>query len=250
MTRRMGVWILVLLLSVQWLLPSMAFAGDSGKNEKQVRVIATSLNVRSGPGTTNAIVASLAKDATATLIEVQGDWTQIRLEDGTLGWAATKFLEVLSADEMIPSGTQSEAPASGATKQPRHAESSTPAGTGGGSAFRGFLKWGSLVGAAAVGGLALNEHSKGNSSYDEYKELFNANRKDEAEEKYQDAKDHDSKAQTFAIVGGSLFGLFLLQQFVFTGGDEQAELTPHGASPAFAWNPSTGEMRASLSVRF
>ena len=250
MTRRIGVWILVLLLSAQWLLPSIAFAEDSGKNERQVRVIATSLNVRSGPGTTNSIVASLAKDATATLIEVQGDWAQIRLDDGTLGWAATKFLEVVSADEGVPGGTESEKPTSGTTKQSRHAGASTPAGTGGGSAFRGILKWGSLVGAAAVGGLALNEHSKGNSSYDEYKKLFNENRKDEAEGKYQDAKDHDSKAQTFAIVGGGLFALFLLQQFVFTGGDEQAELAPHGAAPAFAWSPSTGEMRASLSVRF
>lgn len=248
MFRKTAVLILVLLLVAQWTIPSIAMAADSGQGEKQMRVIATTLNVRSGPGTTNSIIASLPKGSLVTLAEDQGDWLQIRLEDGTLGWAAAKFLEASEPAEDVPVYGSAETPA--ATSGAAEASSASTEGNGGGgSPVRGVLKWGSLVGAAVFGGLALSEHSKGDDAYDEYKQLFNDNRQDEAEVKYQDAKDHDDKAQTYAIVGGSLFGLFLLQQFVFKGGaGDRAGLET--AQPALAWNPSTGEMRAAVAVRF
>jgi uncharacterized protein YgiM (DUF1202 family) len=251
MTKRTAVSLLVLLFVAQGVLPTIAIAGESGQSETQMRVVATSLNVRSGPSTTNAVVSSLSKGAVVTIVEDRGDWKMIRLEDGTLGWAASKFLEVVPSDEMVPSNAEPAREGSQGTKPAERRIEEAAGGSGGGSAFRGILKWGSLVGAAACGGLALSERSKGDSAYDDYKSLFGENRKDEAEVKYQDAKDHDSKAQTFAIVGGGLFGLFLLQQFVFTGGgDEVADLGSRRATPAFAWSPATGEMRAALMVRF
>jgi hypothetical protein len=253
MTRKLAVLILSLLLVAQWTLPSLVLAAgeDPPQAEKQVRVLATTLNVRSGPGTTNSVVASLQKGATAALVEDHGEWLMIRLDDGTMGWAAAKFLEVVAGEEATPKGeTKESQPATPAEKSHEKAPAA-PSKSGGGSSFRGFLKWSSLIGAAAFGGLAFNERSQGNSSYDDYKRLYNENRKDEAEKKYQEATDHDDKAQTYGIVGGALFGLFLLQQFVFKGdGGKQAGLDSPQTAPALAFNPVTGEMRAGVRVAF
>lgn len=253
MTRRLAVLILSLLLVAQWTLPTIGFAadGESAQAEKQVKVLATTLNVRSGPGTTNSVVASLAKGATATLVEDHGDWLMIRLEDGTMGWAAAKFLEIVVGEEATPAGEPQE---SHSAPTPAETHDNVPVKgekSGGGSSFRGFLKWTSLIGAAACGGLALNERSQGNSSYDDYKQLYNENRKDEAEKKYQEAADHDDKAQMYGIIGGSLFGLFLLQQFVFKGDrGKEASLDSPQTMPALAFNPVTGEVRAGVKVAF
>ncbi len=251
MTKRWMGLVLVLLFIAQGSLTATALAGDSESSEKQLRVNATTLNVRSGPGTTNSVVTSLTKGAVVTLVEDRGEWMMIRMEDGTSGWAASKFLEVVTGDEESGALKPGDLAPPPAVKIEASKTEPAPAEEKGGSAFRGVLKWGCFLGAAAFGGLAWNEHSQGNSSYDDYKSLFGENRKTEAEASYQDAKDHDSKAQTYMIAGGSLFGLFLLQQFVFHGGgDDQAELGAARTAPAFAWNPATGEMRAALSVRF
>jgi hypothetical protein len=90
---------------------------------------------------------------------------------------------------------------------------------------RGVLKWGSFFGALACGGLAYNEHSLGNDSYDQYEAMVleEGGTPAEAEFRRLEAIDHDEKAQTFLIAGGARFGAFLVQQIFFGGGDDRGE---------------------------
>jgi hypothetical protein len=50
-------------------------------------------NLREGPNTTTAIIASLPKGAEVALGEQRGKWTQIRLPDGHQGWVFSEFLQ-------------------------------------------------------------------------------------------------------------------------------------------------------------
>ena len=51
------------------------------------------LNVRTGKGSNNPIKTSAARGSTVTILEDDGSgWTKVRLEDGTEGYVASKFL--------------------------------------------------------------------------------------------------------------------------------------------------------------
>ena len=50
-------------------------------------------NLREGPNTTTAVIASLPKGAEVVLGEQRGKWTQIRLPDGHQGWVFSEFLQ-------------------------------------------------------------------------------------------------------------------------------------------------------------
>lgn len=244
MLRKMIVLLIALLFVAEGILPAVAVAGkDDGK---KMRVTATSLNVRSGPGTQNAVVASVPKDGVVTVLEEQGEWCRVRLSDGREGWAAAKYLEP-AGDEKVPEKTEPQRREEPRTEAPRVEKAEKPSG-GGGSAFGSILKWGSLAGAVVCGGLAYSEKSKGDDTYEEYKDFYNAGKLDEAEEKWSETGDHDDKAQMYAIVGGGLFGLFLLQQFVLGGGDDDQT----GAAPArdlpLAWDPRSGEVRLGVTL--
>jgi len=234
--------LLALLLVAQPLLPSLAFA-----KEQEARVTANSLNVRSGPGTDNPAVESVKKGELVTIVSTEGDWSQIRLEDGTLGWVATKYLEATGKSVEAPGkeekkSTPPEPKPLPPPKQPKQPKSSG----GGGGGFGSVVKWSCLVGAAATGALAFSEHSKGNDSYDSYKEFVEQGNTAAADSAFADADDHDSKAQTFAIVGGSLFALFLLQQFVLGGHDDHASKDDGKATLPLAWDARRHQLRASL----
>ena len=56
-------------------------------------VTGTSVNIRSGPGTGNAVVtrASLGDEA-EPLSDTGADWIEIRMSDGTTGWIFARFL--------------------------------------------------------------------------------------------------------------------------------------------------------------
>ena len=234
--------LLALLLVAQPLLPSLAFADK----ETQVRVLANSLNVRSGPGTDNPAVDSIKKGEVLTLVSQEGEWAQVRLPDGTLGWVAMKFLERIDGgSEPTKEDRKSTPPEPKPLPPPKASKAPKEEGSGGGSAIGSVFKWGCLIGAGAAGGLAFSEHSKGNDSYDSYKEFAAEGNEAAADSAFADSEDHDSKAQTFAIVGGSLFALFLLQQFVLGGHGDSAD-GGHDVTPPLTWNPATGEVRATL----
>lgn len=235
---------LVLLLLTQSLWPVLALAAE---REQQVRVTGTTLNIRSGPGTDRSVVTAVSKGTLLVFLQQDGDWIKVRLSDDREGWASSKFLEFVeaAADEDAPpprrdDEEERETPRE-ETRRPQIEDRD-----GGGSALGGIFKWGCLLGGAAMGGLAFAERGKGNDAYDEYKALTNDGDLEEAEVKFEEAEDHDSKAQTFAMVGGGLFGLFLLQQFVFGGGDGDSAQFSEPALPPLALDPRTGEWRASL----
>ena len=55
-------------------------------------VTGNGVNMRSGPGTANGVVATLPLGTRAEIIGSEGNWNRIRLEDGTEGWMSANFL--------------------------------------------------------------------------------------------------------------------------------------------------------------
>lgn len=68
-----------------------------------MKVIASALNVRSGPGTEYRVVGSLLRGATVSVVEQVGDWAGI---EEPCGWVASRFLEADAkpAPHAAPSG--------------------------------------------------------------------------------------------------------------------------------------------------
>lgn len=56
------------------------------------RVTASSLNVRSGPSTSDSIVASVRRNQRVTLLSRNGEWARIRVASGEPGWVAARYL--------------------------------------------------------------------------------------------------------------------------------------------------------------
>lgn len=221
--------------------------------DREGQVTADRLNVRGGPGTANAVVSSAERGEIVVILGESGEWLNVRLADGSEGWVAKKFVEEVAPAAGEGEGTQAAPPRSSREISGAKQESG---GGGGGSALGSVLKWGCLLGAGAVGYLAYDEHTQGNDAYDEYKADILEGGQDpyEAEPKREDAKDHDGKSLTYSIAAGSLFGAFLLQQFLLGGdeedpGDSAARLGGH--VPLVRFNPFTGEVRAQvLLARF
>ena len=249
MKRPLTLWILIVFL-FQITAPTWIFAQSGTRFE--VTINARSLNVRSGPGTDFDILASVGQGDKVVGLREDSGWVQIELPSGAIGWVAQKF--VIIGGTIAEPEPERETPATTPTSRSAPPPPATPAGSrgGGGIGFGGVLKWTSLIGAAAFGGLAYNEKSQGDDTYDEYKEIALAGDAEAAEVKWTETADHDDKAQLYGIVAGGLFGLFLLQMFVFKGGDDSAQLDEPNAAPGgFAYNPRTGELRANLlQVRF
>ena len=57
------------------------------------------LNLRSGPGTSYAVVGALAQGEAATILTQEGEWYKIRLASGSEGWVAGWFSRVSYEDE-------------------------------------------------------------------------------------------------------------------------------------------------------
>ena len=51
------------------------------------------VNMRAGPGTGFDVVGQLTEGARAELLSVAGGWSEVRTEDGTTGWMASRFLQ-------------------------------------------------------------------------------------------------------------------------------------------------------------
>jgi hypothetical protein len=249
MMRHILGWLLVLGIALVLFAPGRAFASPP---ERSGRVTGSSVNVRSGPGTSYSVLTQVVKDAAVIVVEEQGDWLKIRLSDGSEGWVASKFLEITAAtpaDETKPAPSgEEEKPAKKAALS--HEKSS---GGGGGSAIGAIFKWTCFVGAGVTGYLAYKEHTDGNDAYDQYKKMFDANNAllsgftaDGAESKRKSSIDHDGKCNTYLIVSGSLFGAFLIQQLFLGGHHDQAQAPVDPVPPPLAFNPVKGEFRASL----
>lgn len=60
--------------------------------EKTATVNASSLNIRSGPGTTYSVAGSAVKGDKVTVLEQSGDWSKIKNANGVEGWVMRKYL--------------------------------------------------------------------------------------------------------------------------------------------------------------
>lgn len=249
MKRALALWVLMVFL-FQITAPVWALAQSAPRFE--VTINARALNVRSGPGTDFDILASVAQGDQVVGLREDSGWVQIELPTGAIGWVAKKFVIVgKTIEESEPEPTQSTPTNPPPRSTPPPSAPRVNNGSGGVS-FGGIVKWTSLVGAVALGALAYNEKTQGDDAYDEYEQAALAGDLEESDAKWAETADHDDKAQLYGIVAGGLFGLFLLQQFVFSGGGDTADLNAPGAAPGgLAWNPGTGEIRANLfQVRF
>ena len=65
-----------------------------------VRVTTATLNVRKEPATTGEVLAQVKHNDRLALLATRGDWSNVRLADGTTGWVASKLV---AAD--TPSGS-------------------------------------------------------------------------------------------------------------------------------------------------
>lgn len=89
---------LTVLLSAVLLFAMMlpAVAADANSTAGTVRITSGRLNVRSAPSTASAVVASLYKDETVTLLQKSGDFWQIEYENGKYGYASAKYIAQIS----------------------------------------------------------------------------------------------------------------------------------------------------------
>ena len=74
---------------------------ENAENAHIVAIATDDLNVRSGPGTQfDPPLTVLTVRSEATLLDDTGEWALLRLQDGTVGWSATEYLDfVLRAPE-------------------------------------------------------------------------------------------------------------------------------------------------------
>jgi cell wall-associated NlpC family hydrolase len=82
-------------------------------------ITASALNIRSGAGTENPVVAKVYRGQTVTILETQGGWYKVTLSNGTTGWGSADY---------IRTGTQASAPTQ-ATSTPASGTGTITAGT-------------------------------------------------------------------------------------------------------------------------
>lgn len=72
--------------------PPASGSNNGGTAAKTATINASSLNIRSGPGTGYTLVGSAAKGDKVTVLEQSGDWSKIKNSAGVTGWVLTKYL--------------------------------------------------------------------------------------------------------------------------------------------------------------
>lgn len=76
-----------------------------------LRVVASALNLRSGPDTSYKVLDVLEYGAKVTSVTQSGGdgWVHVKSPDGTTGWASRKYLQVVSGSSSGSSGSSSSA---------------------------------------------------------------------------------------------------------------------------------------------
>lgn len=228
-------------------LLGLALPGNATAEDRPATGVVTAdrLNVRSGPGTTHAVVVSVPQGTRLTILETGAEWVRVRTEGGEEGWASARYVAIEAAPSEPDPGVAPAAPA--APRAPR--DDRAPSG-GGGSALGSVLKWSTLAGGVVLAGLAWNEHSQGNDAYDDYESAVESGAKspDDAEPLRQEAIDHDDKATLYAGVAGGLAALFLVQQFLLGGDPNETAVQagPAAPEPPLVLTLRGGNLRAGL----
>ncbi|MGL5346210.1 MAG: SH3 domain-containing protein [Peptostreptococcaceae bacterium] len=67
-------------------------------NGKQGVVTASTLNVRSGPSTSNSVITKAYKGDKVEIIESSNGWHKIKLSNGKTGWSSGDYINIVSGD--------------------------------------------------------------------------------------------------------------------------------------------------------
>ncbi len=100
--------------------PTVSAGEGAAATGGALTVLADRLNLRSGPGTGQPVVGSLAKGDQVDLISrsADGAWVQVKKADGAQGWAAAAYLSAGGSTPLVaaptPSGSSRPATSSGA----------------------------------------------------------------------------------------------------------------------------------------
>ena len=104
-SKRLGKRFLAVLLVVAIVVPLVVFNGgfDTSAATTTASVNASSLNVRSGPGTNYGVTASVTKGTTVTILSIGSNgWNQVQLPNGKTGYVSASYLTMSSASESTP----------------------------------------------------------------------------------------------------------------------------------------------------
>lgn len=93
-TKKALTVLLTAILMLSFALP--ALAADANSTAGTVRITSGSLNVRSAASTSSAVIASLYKDETVTLLQKSGDFWKIEYADGKIGYAHSNYIAPIS----------------------------------------------------------------------------------------------------------------------------------------------------------
>ncbi|HEY8342866.1 MAG TPA: SH3 domain-containing protein [Calditerricola sp.] len=85
-------------------------AGGTSATAKTATVTASSLNVRSGPGTQYAVIRSIPKGTRVTVLEQLGSWWRVQAGN-LIGWVASAYLRVETSTSILPAPSPPPAPA-------------------------------------------------------------------------------------------------------------------------------------------
>jgi N-acetylmuramoyl-L-alanine amidase len=76
--------------------------GGSADSGKVAVVTGSIVNVRNGPGTTNAVVGQVSQGNSLPFLEQSGDWCRIKLSNGSTGWVAGWLVSIQSVPSTTP----------------------------------------------------------------------------------------------------------------------------------------------------
>lgn len=79
-----------------WALGIPAFAAENGSTAGTVRITSGSLNVRAGASTSSAVIASLYKGETVTLLQKSGNFWKVEYGSGQYGYASADYIAPVS----------------------------------------------------------------------------------------------------------------------------------------------------------
>lgn len=74
------------------------------------QVVWDAVNLRKGPGTSYKIVGNVKKGTSLKILEVNGDWLRVRLEDGSTAWVSKLATSVAPRSSSSPSPSPSPPP--------------------------------------------------------------------------------------------------------------------------------------------
>ncbi len=90
------LYAILLMCAILFSCAMPAFAADAGSRAGTVSTSSGRLNVRSGPSTAHAVVSSLSKGETVTLLEKSSGWWRIEYANGQYGYVSASYIQEIA----------------------------------------------------------------------------------------------------------------------------------------------------------